>query len=173
MTTQSTSAYQHPTTSCISTTRPTPATLVERPAGNIYNAIIPATNITHLAEDHTQPPRTFTYTLVNTTNKLSLVIIVISPLFLHIVLTVLIHIIHLRGRHTYRHRNRIRTVWLNRIAWNRKVWQLNCVLMLNWIVEIELFICIKMDLALNNLQSLIYHKTQTNKHSYIVSSISI
>ena len=29
--------------------------------------------------------------------------------------------------------------------------------------EIELFICIKMDLALNNQQRLIYHKTQTNK----------
>ena len=28
--------------------------------------------------------------------------------------------------------------------------------------EIELFICIKIDLALNNLQRLIYHKTQTN-----------
>ena len=103
--TQPTSAYQHQTTSCISTTRPTPATLVERPAANIYNAIIPATNITHLAEDHIQPPRTFTYTLVNTTNKLSLVIIVTSPLFLHIALAVLIHITHLRGRHTYRLRN--------------------------------------------------------------------
>ena len=52
---------------CISTTRPTPATLVERPAANIYNAIIPATNVTHLPEDHTQPARTFTYTFVNTT----------------------------------------------------------------------------------------------------------
>ena len=31
--------------------------------------------------------------------------------------------------------------------------------MLNWI-EIELTICIKMDLALNNLQRLICHKTQ-------------
>ena len=29
--------------------------------------------------------------------------------------------------------------------------------------EIELIICIKMDLALNNLQRLIYHETQTNK----------
>ena len=28
--------------------------------------------------------------------------------------------------------------------------------------EIELFICIKMDLALNNLQRLIYNKTQTS-----------
>ena len=104
-TTRPTSAYQHQTSSGISTTRPTPATLVERPAANIYSAIIPATNITHLAEDHIQPPRTFTYTLVNTTNKLSLIIIVTSPLSLPIVLAVLIHIIHLRGRHTYRLRN--------------------------------------------------------------------
>ena len=29
--------------------------------------------------------------------------------------------------------------------------------------EIELIICIKMDLALNNQQSLIFHKTQTSK----------
>ena len=34
------SAYQHQTSSCISTTRPTPATLVERPAAKIYNATI-------------------------------------------------------------------------------------------------------------------------------------
>ena len=31
--------------------------------------------------------------------------------------------------------------------------------------KIELFICIKMDLALNNLQRLICHKTQTNKQT--------
>ena len=41
------SAYQHQTSSCISTTRPTPATLVERPAANIYNATIPANDVTH------------------------------------------------------------------------------------------------------------------------------
>ena len=38
--------------------------------------------------------------------------------------------------------------------------------MQNWIVEIELFICIKMDFALNNLQRLICHKTQTNSQYY-------
>ena len=51
---------------------------------------------------------------------------------------------------------------LNCLKWNC-FWQSNCVLMLNWIVwklfEIELIICIKMDLALNNLQRLICHKT--------------
>ena len=34
--------------------------------------------------------------------------------------------------------------------------------------EIELIICLKMDLALNNLQWLIYHKTQTTKQPVIV-----
>ena len=38
--------------------------------------------------------------------------------------------------------------------------------MLNWI-EMELIICIKMDLALNNLQRLICHKTLTNKQTNI------
>ena len=33
--------------------------------------------------------------------------------------------------------------------------------------EIELFIYIKMDLALNNLKRLLWHKTQTNKASAI------
>ena len=36
-------------------------------------------------------------------------------------------------------------------------------LCLTELFEIELFICIKMDLELNNLQRLICHKTQTNK----------
>ena len=42
--------------------------------------------------------------------------------------------------------------------------------------EIELFICIKMDLALNNLKRLICHKTQTNSQSicfYRFISVSI
>ena len=34
------------------------------------------------------------------------------------------------------------------------------------LIEIKLFICIKMKLALNNLQRLIYHKKQTNKRDY-------
>ena len=46
----------------------------------------------------------------------------------------------------------IRTVWLNWIAWNRNVF------------EIQLTICIKIDLVLNNLQRLICHKTQPNNH---------
>ena len=52
----------------------------------------------------------------------------------------------------------IRTVWLNWIAWNWNVFY-------NWIVyfakpelfEIELFLYIKIDLALNNLRRLICH----------------
>ena len=39
--------------------------------------------------------------------------------------------------------------------------------------EIELFICIKMDFALNNLQGLICHKTQTNKQIvFFLSSLN-
>ena len=69
---------------------------------------------------------------------------------------------------------------LNWIIWNRTVfniktvftlncltslkwkcfWQLNCVLMLNWIVLNRTDYLHKMDLALNNLQRLICHKTQ-------------
>ena len=57
----------------------------------------------------------------------------------------------------------IRTVWINWIAWNRNVFltiklctyaKLNCL-------KLELIICIKMELALNNLQRLMCHKTQT------------
>ena len=54
----STDSYPHQTSSWISTTRPTPATLIEHPAAHIYDSIIPAIDITHLAEDQIQPPRT-------------------------------------------------------------------------------------------------------------------
>ena len=37
--------------------------------------------------------------------------------------------------------------------------------MLNWIVWNEVLIIIKMNLALNNLQSLLCHKTNTNKYT--------
>ena len=59
----------------------------------------------------------------------------------------------------------IRTVWLNWIAWNRKVFgNLTVYLYKTEWFKIELIICIKMDLALNNRQRLICHKIQTNKH---------
>ena len=41
------SAYQHQTSSCISPTRPTPATLVERPAAHYRDLTIPAIDVTH------------------------------------------------------------------------------------------------------------------------------
>ena len=59
----------------------------------------------------------------------------------------------------------IKTAWLNWRAWC--FWQLNCVLMLNWIVW-NRTILIKMDLALNNLQRLICHKTQTTNQPTII-----
>ena len=43
---------------------------------------------------------------------------------------------------------------------------LNCIFMLNWIVW-NRTIFIKMDLALNNLQRLIYHKTQTTNQIWV------
>ena len=43
--------------------------------------------------------------------------------------------------------------------------------MLTELFEIELFICIKMDLALNKLQGLIWHKTQTNKQIYVLVAV--
>ena len=50
----------------------------------------------------------------------------------------------------------IRTVWLNWIAWNRNVFD-NWTVYLYWteLFEEELFVCFKVDLALNNLETLI------------------
>ena len=81
-TTRPNSAYQQQTSSCISTTRPTPATLVERPAAHIYNSTIPADVITHLAEDHIQLARTFTYTFVIPANKIVTLLYLLSRLCL-------------------------------------------------------------------------------------------
>ena len=39
--------------------------------------------------------------------------------------------------------------------------------------KIELFICIKMDLALDNLQGLIYHKTQPNQSKISYSKLEL
>ena len=52
------------------------------------------------------------------------------------------------------------------IAWNRRVWHVNCVLILNWIDWNRTVYMYKMDLALNNLQRFICHKTQTDKPRY-------
>ena len=45
--------------------------------------------------------------------------------------------------------------------------------MLTELFEIELIICIKMDLALNNLQRLIYHRAQTNKKEHNIISTRV
>ena len=52
----------------------------------------------------------------------------------------------------------------NSLKW-KYFWQLDCVLMLNWIVWNRTVHLYKMDLALNNLQRLICHKTQTNEQT--------
>ena len=48
--------------------------------------------------------------------------------------------------------------------WHWTVYKQKTIQRLNWIVWNRTVYCIKMDLALNNLQRLICHKTQTNKH---------
>ena len=51
-------------------------------------------------------------------------------------------------------------------------WQLNCVLMLNWIVWNRADYLRRIDLALNNLQRLIYLKTQQTGHIRILAYFS-
>ena len=65
---------QLPSSSCISMTRPTPATLIEHPAAHIYDSTIPAINITHLAEDPNTTAKDFTHTFVILTIKSSLLL---------------------------------------------------------------------------------------------------
>ena len=53
----------------------------------------------------------------------------------------------------------IKAVLLNWIAWNGNVFDIQTVyLWLSELFEIERFICLRIDLALNNLQGLIFHK---------------
>ena len=105
----STNSYPHQTSSCISTTRPTPATLVEHPAAHIYDSTIPAIDITHLAEDPNTTATDFTHALVNTTINCYLYyiyylafvsFIVFGRHYLHA-----LNLKHLRGRRAYRLRN--------------------------------------------------------------------
>ena len=55
----------------------------------------------------------------------------------------------------------MRTVWIKWIAWNRNVFDKLCTHAKLNLFEIELIIYLKVDLALNNQQRLICHKTQT------------
>ena len=50
-------------------------------------------------------------------------------------------------------------------------WHVNCISCQTELFKIELIICIKMDLALNNLQWLICHKTQTTNQSTSFDSL--
>ena len=62
------SAYQHQTSSCISTTRPMPAILVERPTVHNYNynSTIPANDVTHPSW---RPHTTATYIYIHVCNS--------------------------------------------------------------------------------------------------------
>ena len=53
---------------------------------------------------------------------------------------------------------------LNWIVWNGTVLDIETVLTLNWIVWNSTDYLYKIDLALNNLQKLICHKTQPTNH---------
>ena len=105
----STDGYPHQTSSCISTTRPTPATLIEHPAAHIYNSTIPAIDITHLAEDPNTTATDFTHAIVNTTINRHLYIcylafvsfIVFGCHYSHA-----LNLKYLQGRHAYRLHNR-------------------------------------------------------------------
>ena len=74
------SAYQHQTSSCISTTRPTPATLVERPAAHNYNSTIPANDITHPSwRPHTTATDIYIHVCNSSNKNVTFVVSVISP----------------------------------------------------------------------------------------------
>ena len=114
----STDSYPHQTSSCISTTRPTPATRVEHPAVHIYDSTIPVIDIIHLAEDPNKTVTDFTHTFViPTINRhfccicyLAFVpFIVFGCHYLHA-----LNLIHLWGQHAYRLCNRSSSVrWPN------------------------------------------------------------
>ena len=84
-TTRSISAYQYQTSSCISTTRPTPVTLVERPAAHNHDSTTPAIDVTHPSwRPHTTATDIYIH-VCNSGNKIvTFVVSVISPsVFLH------------------------------------------------------------------------------------------
>ena len=57
---------------------------------------------------------------------------------------------------------------LNWTVGNGTTFEIETVLMLNWIIWNRIVYCIRLDLALNNLQRLICHKAQTNKKLYFL-----
>ena len=55
---------------------------------------------------------------------------------------------------------------MNSLKW-KCFWQLNCVLMLNWIIFNKTDYLHKNGFGVNNLQRLIYHKTKQTKPTYV------
>ena len=108
-TTRPTSAYSHQISSCISTTRPTSATLIEHPAEHIYDSTIPAIDITHLAEDPNTTATDFTHTFVIPTINGHFCCICYLTFVPFIVFgchySHALNLNRLRGRHAYRLRN--------------------------------------------------------------------
>ena len=83
--TRPTSAYPHQTSSCISTTRPTPATLVQRPTAHDHDSTIPAIDITHPSwRPHTTATDIYIHVCNSGNKNVTFVVSVISPFrFLH------------------------------------------------------------------------------------------
>ena len=84
-TTRPISAYQHQTSSCISTTRPTPATLFERPAAHTHDSTIPAKDVTHPSwRPHTTATDIYIHVCNSGNKNVTFVVSVISPsVFFH------------------------------------------------------------------------------------------
>ena len=114
-TTRPISAYQHQTSRCISTTRPTPATLVERPATHHHDSIIPAIDVTHPSwRPHTTATDIYIHVCNSGNKNVTFVVSIISSFCLPSLslavttLTRITHKIYLRSRHAYRlHNTRI------------------------------------------------------------------
>ena len=114
--------YPHQTSSCISTTRPTPATLTEHPTSHIYDLTIPVIDITHLAEDPNTTATDFTHTFVILTINCHPCCICYLTFVSFIVFSYhYSHALnlkkHLLGRHAYRLRNLLTSTWNNELQY--------------------------------------------------------
>ena len=102
----STDSYPYQTSSCISTTRPTPATLIEHPAAHIYDSTNPAIDITHQAEDPNTTATDFSHTFVSLTINRHFCCICYLAFVSFVVFDChyshALNLKHLQGRHAYR-----------------------------------------------------------------------
>ena len=101
----------------LSTTRPTSATRDDRPATHTFDSTIPATDITHLAEDTNTTTPNFSQALVNTTINCHLCYICYLAFVSFIVFgchySHALNLNHLRGRHANRLCKRLAILFIN------------------------------------------------------------